>query len=83
MWGNIAYIQNNQREVLEITNLSIEIKNSTYGLNIRIDRTKEQITKLRYGTNDFFQNKVQKATEMESKKKVEKRRLNPTVTKSI
>ena len=68
---------------MEITNLSIEIKNSTYGLNIRIDRTKEQITKLRYGTNDFFQNKVQKATEMESKKKVEKRRLNPTVTKSI
>ena len=61
MWGNIAYIQNNQLEVLEITNLSIEIKNSTYGLNIRIDRTKEQITKLRYGTNDFFQNKVQKA----------------------
>ena len=83
MWGDIAYIQNNQLEVLEITNFGIEIKSSTYGLNIRIDRTKEQITKLRYGTNDFSQNKAWKAAEMESKKKLEKWRMNPTATKSI
>ena len=78
MWGAIAYIQNHQLEVLEITNLRIEIKNSAYGLNIRIDRTKEQITKLRYGTNGFSQNKARKATEVESKKKVERWRMNPT-----
>lgn len=62
MWGDIAYIQSNQLEVLEITNLSIEIKNSTYGLNIRIDKSKEQITKLGYGSKDFSQNKAWKAT---------------------
>lgn len=58
--------------------MRIEIKNSAYGLNIRIDRTKEQITKLRYGTNGFSQNKARKATEVESKKKVERWRMNPT-----
>lgn len=45
-----------------MTNLSTEMKNSTYGLNIRTDQTRAQITKLRLWTEDFSQNEAHKAT---------------------